>query len=150
MREEFTSRLRLALDKAQDQARGLNQEFVGTEHLLLGLLDADDSEAVSGLELAGVGIAELRKNLVGALPRGAEPSVVTGNLPLSPKSRRTINTALVNAQSTGAPRVTSRLLLVSLLEDCDTVVRSAMRDAGADLDHLQRVLVQDGTIQPEE
>ena len=150
MREEFTDRLRRALDKAQDEARGLNQDFVGTEHLLLGLLDGDDSEAVAGLKLAGVGLGELRKKLVDVLPRGAESPVVTGSLPLSPKARRVINTALVNAQSAGRPRVSSRSLLVSLLEDCETMVRSVMRDAGADLDHLQRVLEQDGAIQPEE
>jgi ATP-dependent Clp protease ATP-binding subunit ClpC len=150
MREEFTDRLRLALDKAQDEARGLNQDFVGTEHLLLGLLATDDSEAVAGLRLAGVGLGELRDRLIDVLPRGAESPVVTGSLPLSPKARRVINTALVNAQSAGLPRVSSRLLLVSLLEDCETVVRSVMRGVGADLDHLQRVLVQDGAIQPEE
>jgi ATP-dependent Clp protease ATP-binding subunit ClpC len=150
MREEFTDRLRLALDKAQDEARGLNQDFVGTEHLLLGLLATDDSEAVAGLRLAGVGLGELRDRLIEVLPRGAESPVVTGSLPLSPKARRVINTALVNAQSAGLPRVSSRLLLVSLLEDCETVVRSVMRGVGADLDHLQRVLVQDGAIQPEE
>ena len=150
MREEFTDRLRRALDKAQDEARGLNQDFVGTEHLLLGLLDGDDSEAVAGLKLAGVGLGELRAKLVDALPRGTESPVVTGSLPLSPKARRVINTALVNAQSAGRPRVSSRSLLVSLLEDCETMVRSVMRDAGADLDHLQRVLEQDGAIQPEE
>jgi ATP-dependent Clp protease ATP-binding subunit ClpC len=149
MREEFTDRLRLALDKAQAEARGLNQDFVGTEHLLLGLLAADDSEAVAGLKLAGVGLGELRQKLIEVLPRGAEAPVVTGSLPLSPKARRVINTALVNAQTAGTPRVSSRLLLVSLLEDCETVVRSVLRDAGADIDHLQRVLVQDGSIQPE-
>lgn len=151
MREEFTNRLRSALDKAQDEARALNQDFVSAEHLLLGLLGgADDAEAVVGLRLAGVGLPELRQNLIDALPRGGESPVVTGSLPLSPKARRTINAALVKAQSAGLPRVTSRLLLVSLLEDCEAAVTKALRDAGADLDHLQRLLVQqDGAIQPE-
>jgi hypothetical protein len=61
-----------------------------------------------------------------------------------------VNTSLVKAQSSGASRVSSRMLLVSLLDECETVVRSAMRDVGADMDHLQRVLLQDGAIQPEE
>jgi ATP-dependent Clp protease ATP-binding subunit ClpC len=150
MREEFTDRLRLALDQAQNEARGLNQDFIGTEHLLLGLLAAEDSEAVAGLKLADVGLGELRKKLVEALPRGEHPPVVTGDLPLSPKARRTINTALVNTQRAGLTRVSTRQLLVSLLEDCETVMRSVMRGVGADLDHLQRVLVQDGSIPPEE
>jgi ATP-dependent Clp protease ATP-binding subunit ClpC len=151
MREAFTGRLRMALDKAQEEARALNQDFVGTEHLLLGLLgNADDSEAVAGLKLAGIGLDELRRKLTAALPHTAESPVVTGNLPLSPKAQRAVNSALVKAQTTGAPRVSSRLLLLSLLEESETVVRSAMREAGADLDHLQRVLLQDGAIPPED
>jgi ATP-dependent Clp protease ATP-binding subunit ClpC len=150
MREEFTAHLKLALDKAQGEARVLNQDFVSTEHLLLALLDTDGSEAVAGLRLGGVERGELRKKLLAAIPRGADAPVVTGTLPLSPKAVRAVNGALVKAQSAGAPRVSSRLLLCSLLEECETAVRSAMRGAGADLDHLQRVLVQDGAIPPED
>lgn len=150
MREDFTDRLRTALDKAQDEARSLNQDFVSTEHLLLGLLGGpNDAEAVVGLQLAGVGLPELRQNLIDALPRGGDAPVVTGNLPLSPKARRAVNAALVKAQSAGLPRVTSRMLLVSLLDESEPAVTKALRDAGADLDHLQRLLIQDGAIHPE-
>jgi ATP-dependent Clp protease ATP-binding subunit ClpC len=148
MREEFTENLRTALDRAQDEARKLNQDFVGTEHLLLGLLASEDSEAVLGLRQANVGLRELREQLVEVLPKGSEPPVVTGNLPLSPKAKRVINAALVSAQSEGAGRVTSRRLLSSLLEECETVVRTVLRGVGADIDQLQRLLM-DGSIQPE-
>ena len=150
MREEFTTRLRTALDEAQAEARDLNQDFVSTEHLLLGLLRTADSEAVAGLKLAGVSPAELRGSLLESLPRGAESPVVTGSLPLSPRARRAINAALVKAQSTGSPRVSSRLLLLSLLDELESASRESMRSVGTDLDHLQRVLVQDGAIHPED
>lgn len=150
MREEFTARLRTALDRAQDEARTLNQDFVSTEHLLLGLLRTEDSEAVAGLKLANVSPAELRASLRESLPRGDEPPVVTGNLPLSPRARRAVNMALVKAQTTGALRISSRLLLLSLLDELETVSREALRDAGTDLDHLHRVLTQDGAIPPED
>jgi ATP-dependent Clp protease ATP-binding subunit ClpC len=150
MREEFTAGLKNSLEKAQDAARGLNQDFVSTEHLLLGLMDVPESEAVAGLKLAEVDLPELRERLTTSLPRGAAPPVVTGNLPLSPKAKRVINTSLVRAQTSGQSRVSSRLLLASLLDECETVVREAMRDSGADIDHLQRVLMQDGAISAEE
>ena len=150
MREAFTGRLKLALDNAQTEARALNQDFVGTEHLLLGLLATDGSEAVAGLRLAGVDQAELRERLVGALPHCAENPNVTGALPLSPKAQRAVNAALTKAQGAGSPSVSSRMLLVTLLDECETAVRSALRDAGADLDHLHRVLVQDGAIPRED
>ena len=150
MREPFTSRLKIALDNAQAEARALNQDFVSTEHLLLGLLATDGTEAAAGLRLAGIDLRELRERLVNALPHCAETPVVTGSLPLSPKAQRAVNAALTKAQGTGSPSVSSRRLLVALLEECETVVRSALRDAGADIDHLQRVLVQDGSIPPED
>ena len=149
MREALTQQLSEALAQAQHEARTLNQEFVGTEHLLLGLLSVDDTEALAGLTLAGVERDALRKQLTESLPRADQSPGVTGDLPLSPNAQRAINTAVTKAQSTGSPRVSTRMLLVALLEECQTLVRPAMRAVGADLDHLQRVLVQDGAIQPE-
>lgn len=151
MREAFTNRLRAALDTAQDEARALNQEFVGVEHLLLGLLGGPgDAEAVEGLKLAGVVLPELRQKLIDALPSAGESPGVTGALPLSPKAQRAVNAALVKAQTTGGARVTSRLVLLSLLEECEAGVTKALRDSGADLDHLRQLLVQDGQIHPED
>ena len=150
MREGFTTKLRAALEQAQDEARLLNQDFVSTEHLLLGLIRTEESEALAGLRLAGVSPDELHEKLAAALPRGDEPPVVTGHLPLSPKARRAVDTAVVRAQTTGSAVVSSRLLLISLLEESEVVSREAMRDAGMDLDHLNRILVQDGAITPED
>jgi len=61
MREALTEQLKCALAQAQQEARGLNQEFVGTEHLLLGLLAVNDTEALAGLKLAGVERDALRR-----------------------------------------------------------------------------------------
>ena len=149
MREALTDQLTRALVEAQKEARALNQEFVGTEHLLLGLLSVGDTEALAGLKLAGVERDALRKRMTESLPRADQSPGITGDLPLSPNAQRAINSAVTKAQSTGSPRVSTRMLLVALLDECQTLVRPAMRAVGADLDHLQRVLVQDGTIQPE-
>jgi ATP-dependent Clp protease ATP-binding subunit ClpC len=149
MREALTDQLRQALDQAQQEARALNQEFVSTEHLLLGLLAVGDTEALAGLTLAGVERDALRKRLTESLPRADQSPGITGDLPLSPNAQRAINVAVTKAQSTGSPRVSTRMLLVALLDECQTLVRPALRAVGADLDHLQRVLVQDGTIPPE-
>src|SRR4051812_38571436 len=103
MREALTDQLRQALDQAQQEARALNQDFVGTEHLLLGLLSSSsgDAEALAGLKLAGVERDALRKRLTESLPRAAKPPGVTGDLPFSPNAQRAINAAVVKAQSSG-------------------------------------------------
>ena len=149
MREVLTDQLERALAQAQQEARALNQEFVGTEHLLLGLLSVDATEALAALKLAGVERDALRKQLTKSLPHAEHSPGVTGDLPLSPNAQRAVNAAVTRAQGAGSPRVSTRMLLVALLDECQTLVRPAMRAVGADLDHLQRVLVQDGTIQPE-
>jgi ATP-dependent Clp protease ATP-binding subunit ClpC len=150
MREALTDHLRQALDQAQREARALNQDFVSTEHLLLGLLASPaDTEALAGLKLAGLERDALRKRVTDALPRGANAPVVTGSLPLSPNAQRAINSALTKAQSTGASCVSTRMLLLALLDECQALIRPAMREVGADLDHLQRV-VRDGAISPED
>src|SRR5689334_12937102 len=121
MREALTEHLSQALSQAQQEARSLNQEFVGTEHLLLALLSVGDSEALAGLKLAGVERDALRTRLTESLPRGAQPPVVTGDLPFSPNAQRAINTAVVKAQSSGASHVSTRMLLVALLDECHTL-----------------------------
>lgn len=145
MREAMTEQLRLVLDTAQLQARQLNQDFVGTEHLLLGILGAShasdgESEAVRALRHGEISLDELREYLVDALPQGKEPPVVTGSLPLSTNAKRAVNSALVMAHSAREPRVSTRLMLRALLEDPQSEIQASLRACGADLDRLQSVL----------
>ncbi len=154
MREAMTEQLRLALESAEAQARQLNQDFVGTEHLLLGILGTDhaldhQSEAVHALRGSEVNIDELRGSLVDALPHCAEPPVVTGNLPLSPNAKQAVNAALTGAQAAREPRVSTRLLLRALLEDPESEIRAALRTCGADVERLQSVL-DERARQPED
>src|SRR5690242_11303544 len=118
MREALTDQLRQALVRAQQEARALNHEFVGTEHLLLGLLGSaggGDTEALGGLKLAGVERDALHKRLTESLPRAEASPGVTGDLPFSPNAQRVINAAVLKAQSAGASHVSTRMLLVALL-----------------------------------
>jgi ATP-dependent Clp protease ATP-binding subunit ClpC len=147
MHEAMTEQLRRVLDAAQLQARQLNQDFVGTEHLLLGMLSAShasdgESEAVAALRRGEISLDELREHLVDALPRCTEAPVVTGSLPLSPKARRAVNAALVAAQSSHQPRVSTRLMLRALLEDPESEIQASLRACGVNLDRLQSVLAE--------
>jgi ATP-dependent Clp protease ATP-binding subunit ClpC len=142
MREALTQQMRLALDNAQRAARRLNQDFVGTEHLLLGVLECEAGEAVWTLRANEVPVAELRRRLLQGLPAGDQAPVVTGNLPLSPRATRIINAAQVLAQRLREPQVSTRLALLAFLEEPGSSVRQAFLDSGADLDELMRVLAE--------
>ena len=81
MRLDFTATLSAALIHADEQARQLGQEFVGTEHLLLGIVAGKSGDAYRALE-AETNIEQLLPALKRALPKAAEPPLVTGRLPL--------------------------------------------------------------------
>ena len=146
MRETFTNTLRSALAAAQAAARAHHQDFVGTEHLMLGLLgadgEADGGEAVRTLRASHGEAPRLRASLDGGLPRGAEAPVVTGDLPLSPKAQRVVNGALVKAQSLREARVSTRLLLLSLLDDVPPAVAAALAACGVDTETLVAKLAE--------
>src|SRR2546423_11284864 len=120
MRQNLSETLRGMLAEAQKEARLLNQDFVSTEHLLLGVVRCDSCEAARALRAAEVDVGELRAALMHVLPRGKEDPVVTGDLPLSPKAQRVINNAIVKAQSLRERHVTTRLVVLALLDEQDT------------------------------
>jgi ATP-dependent Clp protease ATP-binding subunit ClpC len=147
MHEAMTERLRRAIEAAGQQARALNQDFVGAEHLFLGLLAADgigaeESEAVHILRQIEVSIPELRNRLTSDLPRGDEPPVVTGTLPFSPKAKRALNEALVDTQCSHELRVSTAPVLRALLDEPQSHLRQVLQACGADLDRLERLLRQ--------
>jgi ATP-dependent Clp protease ATP-binding subunit ClpC len=144
MREAITETYRAALSAAQAAARGLNQDFVGTEHFFLGLLDTD-GEATHILKTSHGNLAELKAALAGALPRGEQAPIVTGDLPLSPRAQRVINGSIVKAQALREQRVSTRFLLLSLLDEPGTIMREALDKCGIDFDALQPKLAEKPT-----
>jgi ATP-dependent Clp protease ATP-binding subunit ClpC len=143
-----TDTLERVFARSQDEARRLNQEFVGTEHLALALLDADDSEAGRVLSQMNLQAGYVRNALGHALPAGAQAPVVSGRLPMSPKAQRLVSNALVAAQAARRDRLSTRMLLSALLADAGGVVCESFRRAGADLNELSRAL-RDRPVDPE-
>jgi ATP-dependent Clp protease ATP-binding subunit ClpC len=140
MRHAFTEALSAALIHADEEARRLGQEFVGAEHLFLGLLAAD-CDALRSLK-SQASPAELRKILRGLLPRNAHPELVTGRLPLSPKATKIVNLAISEACGANISLVSTRWLLHAILIRNVRAVAQALSQAGADADQLSRVLLQ--------
>ena len=139
MRLGFTETLSGALLDADEQARRHGQDFVGTEHLLLGILTAKEGEAFKALQVE-TDIEQLLPNLTRALPKGTEPVLVTGRLPLSPKAQRVVNTAASAAQAAAQTAVSTRFLLLALIEEAESTIGQIIADSGADLDELRGLL----------
>ncbi len=136
MREALTRHTRTILDNAQSSARTLKQDFVGAEHLVLGILDDQECQAARTIQAEGANLAELRASLVALLPKGKEDPVVTGALPMSPKAQRLLNVALVKAQGIKLTTLPTGMLLLALLEELDSPLRQALGSAGVDIDLL--------------
>ena len=142
MREAFTRTLRQVMGFAQQEARERRQEFVGTEHLFLALLRCRDCEAETTLRQLGLSPDKLREAVLGALPTGAEPPIIAGDLPLSPKAQRIVNAAIVKAQALREERITTRFLLLSLVDEPNTVIRDAIEQGCGDVNQLRQALVE--------
>ena len=142
MREGFTKTVRHTLAMAQREARTHNQEFVGTEHLFLGTIHCQECEAERILQQQHLSPNQLRSAVVRDLPMGPEAPVISGDLPLSPKAQRVINGAIVKAQALREEKISTRFVLLSLLDDPQTLVREAICMHGGDINMLRQALVE--------
>lgn len=139
MRLAFTDTMTAAVRRAEEEARRLGEEVVGAEHLLLGILDQKPAEAVRVLASA-VDVGQLRRLLAKTLPDAGQESTVTGRLSFSPMAQRAINSAIAQAQAAGESKVSTRFVLMGLLEEPQLAIAEALRASGADLDELVRQL----------
>jgi ATP-dependent Clp protease ATP-binding subunit ClpC len=140
--QTLTDNARKVLDQAQAEARALNQEFVGTEHLLLAVLHVPGTQALRILRQQHVDKDALRSQLLSVMSYSDNAPVVTGPLPLSPKAQRVVNAALVMARSLREPKLSTRVLLLSLMDEQGTPFLKALRETGADVEQLLRILAE--------
>jgi ATP-dependent Clp protease ATP-binding subunit ClpC len=136
----FTDTLTKTIANAQVEARRLNQDFIGTEHLALALLDQEDSEAGRILAQMNVEAGYVRNALAHTLPAGKEPPVVSGKLPMSPRAQRLVTNSIVAAQAAGKSKIATRFLLAVLLAESSGVVCEVFRRSGADGSELAKAL----------
>jgi ATP-dependent Clp protease ATP-binding subunit ClpC len=139
MRLGFTETLAAALLHADEQARKFGNDFVGTEHLLMGILAGKSGDAFRSLQ-AETNVEQLLPELVSALPAGGKRPLITGRLPLSPKAQRVVNTAISEAQAAGQSAVSTRFLLLALVGESDSAVCDILTNGGADMDELRGLL----------
>jgi ATP-dependent Clp protease ATP-binding subunit ClpC len=145
MQPVLTDSARKVLDDAQKEARALNQEFVGTEHMLLAMLACSHCQVSRLLRQHHVDRDSVRAQLLAVMDFAETSPNVTGNLPLSAKAQRAINNAVVMSRSLREPKISTRVLLLSLMEEPKTAFFQALRDTGVDVEQLLRALAEKPT-----
>jgi ATP-dependent Clp protease ATP-binding subunit ClpA len=114
MFERFTEQARQVVILAQDEARSLRHNYIGTEHILLGLLRVDESFAASTLESLDVTLDRVRSEVIRVVSRGAE--IPTGQIPFTPRAKRALELALREAISRGHRMIGPEHILLALVQ----------------------------------
>ena len=141
MFERFTDRARKVVVQAQEEARTLGHDFIGPEHLLLGLTH----ESIGGvggktLESLGIGLDTVRQRVQAAIGRGDHESAA--HIPFTPAAKQTLELSLAEAVRLGHRYIGTEHLLLSLLRTTDNVAVRVLTELGADLDGARAEVVR--------
>jgi ATP-dependent Clp protease ATP-binding subunit ClpC len=135
--ERFTEPAREVIVLAQDEARSLQHNYVGTEHLLLGLLRR---EAVAARALASLGVAhdQVHSQVARIIGTGEQPAV--GQIPFTPRSKKVLELSLREAVELGHNHIGTEHLLLAIMREGDGVAARILVDLGADCEHVRHAV----------
>jgi len=141
MYQRFTERAQRALLLAQEEARRLNYNFVGTEHLLLGLIREGDGIAAKALLSMGVSLEKVRAEVEKVIGRGATPA--EGDIGLTPRAKKVVlELSAEEARHLGHNYIGTEHILLGLIREGEGVAARVLLNLGADLDRVRAQVIQ--------
>ena len=140
MFERFTDRARRVVVLAQDEARGLKHNYIGTEHLLLGLISEGEGVAAKALETMGIKGEAVRASVIEIIGEGEKP--VEGHIPFTPRAKRVFEQSLREALQLGHNYIGTEHLLLGLLKEGEGVAAQVLTKQGADLAQVRQTVIQ--------
>ena len=148
MFERFTNQSRRVVVLAQEEARMLDHNYIGTEHLLLGLLHEGRGSAAQTLEAVDVTLQAVRDQVIEIIGRGqAQPS---GHIPFTPRAKKSLELSLREALQLGDGYIGTGHLLLGLIHQSDSVAVKILGNLGADLKDLRARVTEELRGNPEE
>jgi ATP-dependent Clp protease ATP-binding subunit ClpC len=132
MFERFTERARYVVVMAQDEARTLKHNYIGTEHILLGLLREEHGPAARVLSALGITVEEVRAQVVRIVGLGDEPT--EANIPITPRAKKVLELALREALALGHDYIGTVHILLGLVRENEGVAARILLDFDADED----------------
>jgi len=133
--EKFSERARRVLTIAQEEARSLNHNYIGTEHILLGLVREEEGVAAKVLTNLGVGLGKVRSAVEFIIGRGEKPG--TGETGLTPRAKKVIELAIDEARQLGHNYIGTEHLLLGLLREGEGVAYSVLDSFGITLERAR-------------
>ena len=140
MFERFTERARKVVVLAQEEARHFNHNYIGTEHLLLGLLREDEGVAARALGSLNVTLDEVREQVESIVGYGEEGT--GGQAPFTPRSKKVLELALREALQLGHNYIGTEHILLGLVRESEGVAARVLSNLGVDPDKVRREVVR--------
>src|SRR5437763_5522878 len=138
--ERFTERARQVVVLAQDEARGLKHNYIGTEHILLGLLREEEGLAARVLESLDITGEEVRAEVARIVGQGDE--VTTGQIPFTPRAKKVLELALREALSLGHNYSGTEHILLGLVRENEGVAARILLDFDADAEKIRNEVIR--------
>ncbi|MDA8374641.1 MAG: ATP-dependent Clp protease ATP-binding subunit [Actinomycetota bacterium] len=140
MFERFTDRARRVLVLAQEEARLLNHNFIGTEHILLGLIHEGEGVAAKALESLGISLEAVREKVEELIGPASGPSA--GSPPFTPRAKKVLELSLREALQLGHNYIGTEHMLLGLVREGDGVAAQVLTSLGADLSRVRQQVIQ--------
>ena len=140
MFERFTEKARRVVVYAQEEAKKLNQNYIGTEHLLLGLIREEDGIAAKALESLDVSLDDVRAHVEELIGEGTY--VPTGHIPFTPRAKKVLELSLREALQLGHNYIGTEHILLGLIREGEGVAAQVLLDLGADLEKVRSAVLQ--------
>ncbi|WGT47667.1 ATP-dependent Clp protease ATP-binding subunit [Tessaracoccus lacteus] len=140
MFERFTDRARRVIVLAQDEAKLLNHNFIGTEHILLGLIHEGEGVAAKALESLGIELDAVRQQVEEIIGQGQQ--VPTGHIPFTPRAKKVLELSLREALQMNHNYIGTEHILLGLIREGEGVAAQVLIKLGADLSRVRSTVLQ--------
>jgi ATP-dependent Clp protease ATP-binding subunit ClpC len=140
MFERFTDRARRVVVYAQDEARMLNHNYIGTEHILLGLIHENEGLAARALKTLGVSLDETRLEIEDIIGRGE--GAQKGHIPFTPRAKKVLELSLREALQLDHNYIGTEHILLGLLREGDGVAAQVLVRSGVDLNRARQEVIR--------
>ena len=140
MFERFTDRARRVVVLAQEEARLLNHNYIGTEHILLGLIHEGEGVAAKSLESLGISLEAVRAQVEEIIGHGG--SSPSGHIPFTPRAKKVLELSLREALQLGHNYIGTEHILLGLIREGEGVAAQVLVKLGADLSRVRQQVIQ--------
>ena len=140
MFERFTDRARRVVVLAQEEAKMLNHNYIGTEHILLGLIHEGEGVAAKALESLEISLDSVREQVQDIIGQGQQPP--TGHIPFTPRAKKVLELSLREALQLGHNYIGTEHILLGLIREGEGVAAQVLVKLGADLNKVRQQVIQ--------